>query len=312
MPRKQPVGLIGLGLIGSRVAANLRRAGHEVWVWNRSPKVEPNFLPNPAEVAETADLLLFFVADGPALLETIAAAAPALSARHLLINCATVAPAESRAAAALAAKSSAGFIEAPFTGSREAAAEGKLVHYVAGPAEWAARAHPILEVSAREIIDVGPEIGHAAILKLAANVLVATQVAGLAEAMAVLETEKVPLSRFAEIYAAHGGRSALGDMKLPSMIGGEFEPHFALRHMLKDIRLALDAAKAIHTPLPATQAVGAALEAGVKAGWGDLDFSALARQFPYPGREPAPDLPSPAATAPAKKPRRFPLFAPRS
>lgn len=312
MPRKQPVGLIGLGIIGSRVAANLRRAGHEVWVWNRSPKAEPNFLTSPAEVAEAADILLFFVADGPALLDTIRRAAPALAARHLLVNCATIAPAEARAAAALAAESSAGFLEAPFTGSRDAAAAGQLVHYVAGPPEWLERARPVLDVSARAVFEIGAEIGQAALVKLATNLVAAAQIEALAEAMALLDSEGVSGAKFAEIYAAHGTRSPLGDMKLPSMIAGEFEPHFALKHMLKDVRLALGIAGGQGMELPATAAVAAALEAGLPLGWGDLDYSAVARKYAFPGREPAPVLaPASAPPPPAARPKRFPLFGSR-
>ena len=77
-PARQNAGVIGLGIIGSRVAANLRKAGYQTWVWNRTPRPEPNFLSSAAEVAESARVVQIFVSDGPALIETLEAMAPAL------------------------------------------------------------------------------------------------------------------------------------------------------------------------------------------------------------------------------------------
>ena len=74
------VGVIGMGIIGTRVAASLRRSGHPVFVWSRSPRPEPNFLPSAREVAESADFLQIFVSDGNALLEVIGRDAGGLAA----------------------------------------------------------------------------------------------------------------------------------------------------------------------------------------------------------------------------------------
>src|SRR5882757_7212134 len=93
-PAKHNAGVIGLGLIGSRVAANLRKAGYQVWVWNRSPRPEPNFLSSSAEVAESAKIIQIFVSDGDALIQTIQAMAPALGPEHVVLNHATTSPKE--------------------------------------------------------------------------------------------------------------------------------------------------------------------------------------------------------------------------
>ena len=85
-PAKSNAGVIGLGLIGSRVAANLRKGGYQVWVWNRSPRPEPNFLSSPAEVAESAKIIQIFVSDGPALIQTVQAMAPALGPGHVVLH----------------------------------------------------------------------------------------------------------------------------------------------------------------------------------------------------------------------------------
>src|SRR4029077_18327490 len=100
-PVRQNAGVIGLGIIGSRAAANLRKAGYQTWVWNRTPRPEPNFLASAAEVVESAKNIQLFVSDGPALLETIQVMAPMLGPEHIILNHATVAPKETLEAARL-------------------------------------------------------------------------------------------------------------------------------------------------------------------------------------------------------------------
>jgi 3-hydroxyisobutyrate dehydrogenase-like beta-hydroxyacid dehydrogenase len=289
---KQSVGVIGLGIIGSRVATRLRQAGHEVWVWNRSPKVEPNFLGSAAEVAETVDILQIFVSDGPALIETINEIAPALAARHVLLSHSTVGPSEVMEAAAIAAKSSAGFLDAPFTGSRDAAERGEIVYYVGGAPELLGRVRPVLEVSSKAILEVG-EVGQASLIKLATNLVTASIIEGMAEALALLDGKQVPLSKFIEAMTLNPSRSGTSDMKLPSMVSGEFEPRFALKHMLKDMQLALGVSRETGLDLPLCSAVAGALAAGMHKGWGDLDFSALAIHYGYPGKERVPQTGDP-------------------
>ncbi len=307
--KKQAIGVIGLGIIGSRVAANLRRAGYDVWVWSRSPKTEPNFLSSAAEVAETADILLVFVSDGPALTEVLQSMEPALAARHLIVNHSTIAPGEARDAAQLAAKSSAGFLDAPFTGSRDAAAAAQLVYYVAGSSEWIERARPVLFASAKTIIEIGAEIGQASLVKIATNLIAAATVEALAEAMALVDANGVSPAKFLDAFAEHGTRSGIADMKLPAMINGDFEPRFALKHMFKDIQLALQAGQAAGLELPAAAAAAGALVAGMQRGWSDLDFSAIAQHYAFPGRDPlTANVLAAAAGDTGPKPKRFSLF----
>ena len=119
---KLNVGIIGLGIIGSRMAANLRTAGFQVYVWNRTPKPAPNFLASPAEVAELCDTIQLVVADAPALLSTLEALGSVLAPRHTVICSATVGSAATLEAARIVTARGAKFLDAPFTGSKTAAA----------------------------------------------------------------------------------------------------------------------------------------------------------------------------------------------
>ena len=82
--KSKNVGLIGLGIIGSRVAATLRKRGFHVFVWNRTARPEQNFVGSPAEVAELCDLVQIFVSDDEALLEIVRQLSPALNAEHVV------------------------------------------------------------------------------------------------------------------------------------------------------------------------------------------------------------------------------------
>src|SRR5436190_2971472 len=167
---RKNVGLIGLGIIGSRAAAGLRAGGFHVFVWNRSPKAAPNFLGSPGEVAEICDVIQLFVADAAAVLEIIEAFGEALTDRHIIINCSTIGPEATLEAAKMVQARGASFLDAPFTGSKLAAEKAQLVYYVGGDESVYLRAKPVLEATSRAIVRCG-KLGDAATLKIATNLL---------------------------------------------------------------------------------------------------------------------------------------------
>ena len=284
-PVNSAVGVIGLGIIGSRVVSNLRRAGHQVWLWNRTVRPEPNFLSSPAEVAEASRVIQIFVSNGEALLSVVRNMAPALTPAHLVINHATVSPAETLEAAEIVKDSQAAFLDAPFTGSRDAAGRGELVYYIGGEGEVLAAAHPVLEASAKQILHIGA-IGHASALKVATNVISATQIAALSEALALLDRHEVDLSKLSLALENNAARSGVIEMKLPGILGGDFEPRFSLKNMFKDIQIALTMAEEKDVELPSASAFAGMAMAGLQRGWGEEDFSVISRFYGYTGRIP--------------------------
>lgn len=318
MARRNPtVGVIGLGIIGSRVASCLRNAEFDVWVWNRSPKQQPNFLGSAKQVAESANTIQIFVSDGAALIATIESMAPALTAKHIILNHATVSPSEVRKAADLVAATGAGFLDAPFTGSKLAAEAGKLIYYVGGDAALQEKVAPVLRASSREILAIG-SVGQASLVKIATNMVSATTVQVLSEALAILDKAGVSPTTFIKAIELNAVNSTVAQMKLPLMISGEMEPHFSLKHMLKDVNLGLSEAKSCDVTIPATQAVGDSMTKALNAGWGDLDFSALAKNYSYPGKIKLPDVTpggpgdsNPSASQSSPRKSLFPLFGKR-
>ena len=274
---KQNVGILGLGIIGSRVAENLRKAGHEVFVWSRSARPVPNFLSSPREVAEAAGIIQIFVRDSAALIEAIEDMKPALKAGHLVMNHATVSKKATLEAAKLVEATGAAFLDAPFTGSKMAAQNGKLCYYIGGNDLMLERAKPVLEASAVKILPLGG-IGDAMVLKIVTNLVSAVIVEAVAEAAAITKASNIPLERLHEALESNANYSTLIGMKLPTIIKGDFEPHFSLRNMLKDADFARELAAEAKLITPALDCTAAAMRKGVDEGNGDLDFSVIGQR----------------------------------
>src|SRR5712671_1100522 len=275
---RKNVGVIGLGIIGSRVAENLRRQGFHVFVWNRNPRPVPNFVGAPAELAEMCDYIQIFVSDDDALLDVIRQMAPALAPRHIVIAHPTVAPHSMRSAADMVERRGARFVEAPFTGSKLGAEKGELVFYVAGDEVALKEARPILEASSKEIIEIG-EIGQATVVKLATNIVTSASVQALAEALALINHAGVSSEKFVEALQNNASYSKTLSMKLPKMIEGNFEPHFALKHMLKDMKIASQLGLSHHLELAVTTAARDRLLEQEQRGYAEEDFSVVARKY---------------------------------
>lgn len=271
-------GIIGLGIVGSRVAKNLRAAGVHTYVWSRSPKPEPNFLGSAADVAKLAPFVQIFVRNGQDLLEVVAAMLPALTADHIIVNCATVDLASTQQAAELTAQAGAAFLDCPFTGSKDAAENGQLNYYVGGDADVIERARPLLEHSSANIIPVGG-IGHATIVKIATNMVTSTTIQVLGEALALSLAHGVDPQTFLTAVEHNACNSKVAGMKLPAMIAGDYETHFSLNNMFKDSQFALTLAKQAGIDIPALATTAGSMFQAIKAGHGNEDFCSIFTRF---------------------------------
>ena len=272
------VGVLGLGIIGSRVAGHLRAAGFSVPVWNRTPKAEPNFLGTPAEVAQASDILQIFVADPQAVFDVLDAIGDSLTPRHTVVCSATIGrPAVLEAAQRVAAYG-ARFLDAPFTGTKGAAEKAQLVYYIGGDEETFQIAKPVLEVTSKAIVKIG-DIGQAALVKVVTNVLAAATVEALAETVAIVKAAGIDPAIMTAALEHHGIRSGMIDLKLPKMLSGDYEPHFSLKHMLKDVQFGLDMGVELQLDLPVTEATAQTMRVGMAQGEADLDFSCVMKRY---------------------------------
>lgn len=291
-------GVFGLGLIGSRVADRVQLAGFPLAVWNRTDRRFeglPVPAPDPASVARDADILQIFVADDQALHDTVRALIPALGPRHVVLSHATVAPQTVRELAADVTATGAAFLDAPFTGSRDAAAQGQITYYIGGEAAALERARPVLAASAKAILPVG-EVGQASAVKLATNIMAAAAAVSLAEAIHLLEANGVDPQRLVAALDNNAARSGVTDLKLPCMLGHDFAPRFSARNMRKDLRLASAAAAPEHRTL--TDTMLSLYEQACQSGLADEDFATIIKV-----RSPATESSAPLKTEPSLRDR---------
>ncbi|MEP6821170.1 MAG: NAD(P)-binding domain-containing protein [Chthoniobacterales bacterium] len=282
---RKSVGIIGLGIIGRRVSEHLRRQGFSVFVWNRTPRPFPNFVGSPAEIAQLTDFIQIFVSDDAALLDIVQQLKMTLKAQHVVMAHCTVAPHTMREAAEIVQRRGAQFLDAPFTGSKAAAEKGELVYYIGGDESAFRRAKPVLEASSKEMIEIG-EIGQATTIKVATNMITAATVQVAAEALAVVQNAGMAPEKFAAAMRGNASNSVTLTMKLPKMIARDFDPHFSVKHMLKDVEIATRMARSHGLSLGATEAARQSLLEEMGHDRGDYDFTSLMRVLLPPAKEP--------------------------
>lgn len=274
MQTTSSVAVLGLGIIGSTWARHLEQDGVLAAAWNRSPQPAfPKWVASPAEAAARADTLIIVVADPPAVESILRALGPKLAARHLIIQSSTIDPDSSRTFAALVKKRGATYVEAPFTGSKPAAEQRQTIFYLGGEADAVGRAQPVLARLSRQqfVIGTGEQ---AATLKLACNLQIVTQLEALCEALAWSRQAGISDDTFFGALRTNAAWSGVTQLKEPKLRAGDFAPQFSIKHMLKDLRLAL-----AHRPgmLPVVETVAERLQAVQDRGGGDDDMSALYR-----------------------------------
>src|SRR5215510_5811515 len=277
-PKHTNIGVVGLGIIGRGIAAHLRRKGFSVFVWNRSPRPVPNFVGSLGDLAGLCNYIQIFVSDDDALLQTVAQLSEKLTQRHVVLAHSTVAPDSMRAAADIVERRGARFVEACFTGSKGAAEKGELVYYVGGTNEALREGRRILEASGKEIMYIGP-VGQASAIKVATNMITAASIQASAEALALVQAQGLPLEKFVEAMRVNASYSGTLAMKLPKMLAHDFEPHFSVKHMLKDMQIANQIALSHYLDLGVTAAARNQLFEQMQWGHGDNDYSAVLRKY---------------------------------
>jgi 3-hydroxyisobutyrate dehydrogenase-like beta-hydroxyacid dehydrogenase len=279
------VGLIGLGLMGRPMGANLLKAGHELAIWNRTASRGDELVAKgakrastPKAVAAASDVVITIVSDPPALESVLwgeNGVFAGLRRGGALIESSTVTPNLEKRAAAAASSAGADFLEAPVTGGTWGAEKGELVFMVGGEPNTLKRVEPILGAMGKRWFHLGP-VGAGQTVKLAMNLLLDLEVEALAEALALVTRAGVPGTSLVDVMQSSMGRSAVLDIKAPMMLKGEYKPSFPLRLMHKDVSLALDLANQLGVPLPAAAAAREVMSAVNGAVTEDVDFSALA------------------------------------
>jgi 3-hydroxyisobutyrate dehydrogenase len=281
------VAFLGLGRMGAPMAGRLSHAGHELVVWSRT-RAHAEALADRAEVASSpaeagakVDLAITMVTDGGALEAVVLGPdglADGLGPGSLLIDMSTVGPSQARKVAKALEPRGVAFVDAPVAGSVGPAAEGTLAIMVGGDRDAVERARPLLAVlgDPQRTWHVGP-VGAGQAAKLMVNLVLGGVMAVVAEGYTLGRVLGLDPDDTLDVLEGASVAAQTVRSKRDKLRSGDFgEAGFRLGLMHKDLRLALDAAKAARASLPGTERV-AELFAGAKGqGRADHDYSAVA------------------------------------
>ena len=257
----EKIAFIGVGRMGSSMAARLIAAGHDLTIYDpvasataplaalgakvassvadaaSSSTVAMASVPGPADARETARL----IADSPAL--------------EIFVDLSTSGPAAAQAIAALLAPHGISAIDAPVSGGVKGAASGKLAIMASGPMAAMQRVRPLLEVLGK-VYELGEKPGLGQTVKLANNLMSAASLAIAAEALAMGVKAGVDPAAMLDVLNASSGRNSATEDKIPKhVLNRKFDFGFANALSFKDVRLCLDEAEALGVPM----VVGAAV-----------------------------------------------------
>lgn len=269
------------------MARHLVKSGHEIALWSNTvskaaelaKEGKATACATPREVAERADFIYYCVGDtemargittGPAgLIEGVRRGA-------IVADCSTIAPAASREIGKAFAAKQAHFLDAPCTGSKPGAEGATLTFMIGGEQPAWEKAKPYFELMGKVFYYCGGP-GKGLQAKLTQNLILANIMEAFAEGMVLATKGGIAPELMLDILNNSAARSGLISFKAPYILARNFETNFATKWMAKDVGLALETAKAMNVPLPATALTEQMLRATIAKGWGDEDFCGTIR-----------------------------------
>jgi len=279
------IGFIGLGIMGSRMAENLLKKGHELVVYNRTKQKAGPLIaagavwaPTPADVAKQVTVLITMLAKPDAVAET------ALIGKHgflnhladnsLWIDCSTVNPSFSKLMAHEAKQRRVRFLDAPATGTKGPAEQGQLLFFVGGEKDDLDEARPLLEAMGRAVHHIGGH-GMGTSMKMVGNLILAQAMVAFSEAIVLGEALGIPKDLLFNTLLSSPVAAPFLAMKRGKLESGNFETEFPLQWMHKDTQLVAETAYEAGVAVPATNTVKEIYALAVRKGLGEQDFSAV-------------------------------------
>jgi 3-hydroxyisobutyrate dehydrogenase len=285
----QKVAFLGLGIMGSGMAENVLKAGFPLAVYNRTSAKAQSLVAQgarlaatPRDAAQGADVILSMVGDDDASRavwlgdsDARSGALAGAGPKAVLVECSTLSVAWVRELAQLAAQHGHGFLDAPVSGSKDAAASGTLRLMVGGDAATLEQVRPVLQTFGQDITYMGPS-GSGAVMKLINNMMGAVHAAALAEGLVLAERAGLDMKTFVAQITSGAVSSPIVKGKTQRMVDRDFEDtHFSLRWMHKDATYALRIADELGSALPTVAVAREIYRMARNMGLGDADFSAV-------------------------------------
>lgn len=279
------IGFVGLGNMGSGIARNLLKAGHEVHAYNRTASRAEELARDGARVATIAEaaatgIVFTMLADDHAVEECVfghGGILASLPRGGLHVSLSTISVALSRRLVEEHARHGQDYVSAPVFGRPQAAASAHLVVVAAGPTEAIEKARPMLEAMGRKLFILGTDAPQANVLKLAGNFLIAAMLEALSEAFALTRKSGIEPLKYLEIMNTLY-QSPVYETYGRIIAEERYEPAgFKMLLGLKDVRLVLAAGEAAAVPMPLASLVRDHMLSGIARGLGEIDWSAIGR-----------------------------------
>jgi 3-hydroxyisobutyrate dehydrogenase len=284
MSDRDIVAVLGAGgTMGMGMATNIARARLALIAWNRTrEKAEPltehgaRIVDTPADAGAAADVIVTMLTDGDAVLAAMQGEQGALSHAGegcVWVQMSTIGERATERCVALAREAGVGFVDAPVLGTKQPAAEGKLVVMASGLQELRERVQPVFDAVGRSTLGVSDEAGAGTRLKLVTNAWLVAVAEGVAETIALAEGLGLDPALFLEAIDGGPLESPYARMKAQAMIDRDFTPSFALKLATKDAMLAAQSARDRGLDLPVLEAISERMQQAVPE-HGDEDLSA--------------------------------------
>ena len=260
------------------MARNLVKAGHDVTVWNRTPKSidGARATATPAEAARGAEVAWMCVSDTPAVERILFApdgvntvAQPGM----IVADSSTISPSATKDFASRLRAKGADYVDAPVTGSKIGAEGAQLIFIVGGKEETVAKLAPLFSAMGKKVVHMG-ETGLGQSAKLAMNLQIAMIYEGFAEALTLAKRLGVQPEKLIELIQASMVRSGVIDYKVPFVLNHDWTPNFPMRLMEKDLNLVNEASLMVNLHLPGVESVRKIYEKAREQGKSDLDYAA--------------------------------------
>lgn len=282
------IAFLGLGAMGSRMAANLIQAGHTLHVWNRNQsrcdplvKMGARAYASPREAAQQADIVIGMLRDDQASravwLDEDSGALAGMAGDAVAIECSTLSLDWCAQLNQHMASRRINFLDAPVVGSRPQAEARQLIHLVGGDAAVLQQVQAILGISAGAIHHMGAA-GRGMAMKLAVNALFGIQVAALGELLGFLARQGIDTSTASNLLGGLPVTSPAARAAAAAISSGSFAPLFPIDLVHKDLGYAIDAASPV-SALPLTASAQTLFALAIQHGYGSENINAVAKLF---------------------------------
>ena len=281
------IGFIGMGIMGKPMAINLRKAGHEVYVSNRTmsacegPVAAGCIAASYQEVAEKAEVVITMLPNGPQVKNVMLGEGGVVSMMkegQIFIDCSSIAPGVSQEIAKELEAKGIRMLDAPVSGGEPKAIDGTLAFMVGGDEEVFNKCKPLFDAMGSSAVLCGA-VGAGNTTKLCNQVIVAANIAAVAEGFMLAKKAGVdPDTVFAAIKGGLAGSTVM-NAKGPMMTSNNTKPGFKIDLHIKDLNNALETGHAVGAPLPLTAEVMEMMQTLRADGLGQCDHSALAKWY---------------------------------